>query len=93
MYNGFNDGGLLIWFAPAQRVFVDGRSDAYPFELLLRASDAELRGNYRELFAAYRFKCAVVGATSVLSQALGTDASMRLHFSDERWAIFHATGE
>jgi hypothetical protein len=93
IYNGFNDGGLLIWFAPGQRVFVDGRSDAYPLELLLRASDAELRGDYRELFARYRFKCAVVGATSLMARALEGDAAMRLHFSDRRWAVFHATGQ
>jgi hypothetical protein len=92
MYNGFNDGGLLIWFAPGQRVFVDGRSDAYPLELLLRASRAELRGDYKELFGEYRFNCAVVGAKSVIARALGSDASMRLHFSDERWAVFHAIG-
>ena len=92
MYNGFNDGGLLIWFAPGQRVFVDGRSDAYPLDLLLRASRAELRGDYRELFAEYRFSCAVVGAMSVMARALGSDPSMQLHFSDERWAVFHVTG-
>jgi hypothetical protein len=93
MYNGFNDGGLLIWFAPAQPVFVDGRSDAYPLELLVRASRAELRGDYKELFAEYRFNCAVVGAKSVMARALGSDPSMRRQFSDERWAVFHAIGQ
>ena len=31
VFNGYEDGGYLIWFAPDVRVFIDSRHDPYPF--------------------------------------------------------------
>jgi hypothetical protein len=89
IYNAFGDGGALIWFVPERRVFMDGRTDAYPIEFLLRASGAELRGEYRDLFADYRIRCAVVGSGSRMARLLREDASMELRFADPRWQVFH----
>jgi hypothetical protein len=88
MYNGFYDGGALIWFIPQQRVFVDGRTDAYPIEFLLRVSRAELQGDYRALFADYHIKCAVVRGGSPMARALTLDSSMALQFADAKWSVF-----
>ena len=88
MYNAFGDGGALIWFVPEQRVFMDGRTDAYPAAFLLRASRAELRGEYKSLFADYHIRCAVVGASSRMARLLHDDPSMELRFADARWSVF-----
>lgn len=88
MYNEYGDGGTLIWFVPEQRVFVDGRIEAYPPGFLLRAREADLWGRYEGLFRQYGIRCAVTRTGSVMARALQRDAAMTLRFSDERWSVF-----
>jgi hypothetical protein len=85
-YNGFDEGGYLMWFARRQ-VFVDGRVEAYPLRFLLDARDADATGNYRQLFARYGVKCAVV-RTRQLYDALRRDPDRRLAVLRDGWAVF-----
>lgn len=34
LYNSYDDGGYLIWFAPDRKVFIDSRQDPYPVDLV-----------------------------------------------------------
>jgi hypothetical protein len=88
MYNSLYEGGALIWFVPEQRVFMDGRVDVYPQAFLMRGRRADVQGDYKDLFADYGIRCAVVKRQSSMAHALSTDASMHLRFSDTQWAVF-----
>jgi len=90
MYNGLYEGGLMIWFVPDHRVFIDGRVDVYPVSFSLRARRADLEGEYRELFADYAIRCAVVRPESPLFEALRRDGVLSLTFTDAEWAVFAA---
>ena len=38
LFNGYADGGILAWFIPERRIFIDSRGvEAYPIQLLLRS--------------------------------------------------------
>jgi hypothetical protein len=87
LYNGLYEGGLMIWFVPERRVFIDGRVDVYPLALSLRARQADLEGEYRDLFADYGIACAVVRRSSPLVAALERDGAMRPTFTDDSWAV------
>jgi hypothetical protein len=88
IYNEFGEGGTLMWFVPEHKVFVDGRTDAYPLEFLQRVRQADLFGRYQGLFAEYAVRCAVTRTESALTRALLGDPSATLRFSDGRWAVF-----
>ena len=47
------DGGYLIWSLPGHRVFVDGRMEAYPPEVLRASRQADLFGDYEAIFRDY----------------------------------------
>ncbi|HXU62899.1 MAG TPA: hypothetical protein VN962_14425 [Polyangia bacterium] len=74
LYNHYDDGGFLIWFAPERRVFVDIRQDPYPLDLLLEHRAVE-RGqrSYRPLFARYGIGCAFLPDASPTIKALAAD--------------------
>jgi hypothetical protein len=88
IYNGLNDGEYLIWFVPSRPVFMDGRVELYPVDLLLRGRAADLNADYRALFDDYNIDCAIVRPQSPLFMALAEDRSLNLFFKDEQWAVF-----
>lgn len=88
IYNEYGDGGTLIWFTPEQRVFVDGRIEAYTPEFLRRARDADVFGRYQDLFRQYGIRCAVTRTGSVMARVLQQDVAMTKQFGDERWSVF-----
>ena len=88
MFNTYYAGGMLLWFAPEQRVFIDGRVEVYSVPLLERSRRADLFGEYQELFADYRIRCAVVPADSPMSMALRGDASAERQYADAQWSVF-----
>src|SRR6185295_18011284 len=53
LYNRYDEGGYLIWFAPRHKVFLDGRQDPYPPALIRAQMDAESSGDASELFRHY----------------------------------------
>ena len=88
LFNPMVDGGFLMWTLPERRVFVDSRMEAYPLELLRASRQADLRGEYAELFRAHDVNCAVVAAGSPMYDRLAADAEMTLTHSDAGHAVF-----
>lgn len=88
IFNTYEAGGPLMWFVPQQPVFVDGRVEAYPLELLERSRRADLFADYRQLFHDYAVRCAVVPTGSPMGRALSRDETMRQIFIDDRWTVF-----
>ena len=92
LYNTMYEGGALMWFVPQQRVFIDGRIEAYPEELFRRSRRADLDGDYKSLFSQYGIHCAVVGAKSPLAAALESDPMMLMRYSDADLDVFVQRG-
>ena len=86
IYNRYNEGGYLIWFAPETKVFIDSRQDPYPIDFVLDAVGNEARGTYREMFARHGIRCAFLPLTSPTLPALRADG-WRDRFTDESWAV------
>ncbi len=87
LYNHYDDGGFLIWFAPERPVFVDSRQDPYPLDLLLEHEAIE-RGqrSYRPLFSRYQIGCAFLPVGSPTVKALSADG-WATRFRDARDAV------
>ena len=90
LYNHYDDGGFLIWFAPERPVFVDSRQDPYPLDLLLEHEAVE-RGqrSYRPLFSRYGIRCAFLPVDSPTVNALAADG-WSTRFRDQRYAVLAA---
>jgi hypothetical protein len=73
VYNTFYDGGLLIWFVPERKVFVDNRQDPYPLPFLREAYRVEVSGDYGDTFERYRVRCAVAYRGSRLAKRLESE--------------------
>jgi hypothetical protein len=89
LYNTYDEGGALIWFAPANPVFIDSRQDPYPAALLARSHRLELDGMYDELFEQYGIRCAVVPAGSLTGQRLSGDRRWRPVSADRPHLVFY----
>lgn len=89
LFNGYTEGGFLIWWARERPVFVDNRQDPYPKELLFRADDALYGGDYPALFAEYRIACALTPHETKLDAALRRDGWRELG-RDEEYAVLGA---
>src|SRR4029453_918426 len=87
LYNTYGDGGVLTWFVPEQKGFIDNRQDPYPIDLLRANHQLELEGNYQTLFDKYGIRCAVVPPTSPTAAALRNDRNWSQQHSDERWTV------
>jgi len=85
IYNRYDDGGYLIWFAN-RAVFLDSRQDPFPPALVHAQIAAERSGEYRSLFDRYAIRCAFVPATSLVSQRLEADG-WRALYSGPTWAV------
>src|SRR5262245_51418433 len=90
LYNTYDDGGPLIWFAPGQPVFIDSRYDPYPVEQFLENRTVEATGDYRALFARYKIRCAIVPAGAPTDLALRSDSSWIMIYSDDRRTVHQA---
>jgi hypothetical protein len=86
VYNRYDEGGYLIWFAPGRRVFLDGRQDPYPSSLIREQMLAETSGDFEPLFARYDVRCAYVPAASAVSARL-VRAGWTPLFRDPVWAV------
>jgi len=86
LYNRYNEGGYLIWFAPERRVFVDSRQDPYPLPFMQEIVHAELGVSYAPLFARYGIRCALLPVESKLLPRLRADRWRTLYL-DEKWAV------
>jgi hypothetical protein len=87
LYNRYDEGGYLIWFAPGHKVFLDGRQDPYPTSLIRAQVHAESTGDAAALLERYAVGCAYVPAESRVSARL-TAAGWVPLYRDRRWAVF-----
>jgi hypothetical protein len=86
LYNRYDEGGYLIWFAPQQPVFVDGRQDPYPLEFLNEVVKVEDGGSHRELFERWGIRCAFLPADAELGARLRAEG-WKVSFADPRWTV------
>ena len=87
LYNRYDEGGDLIWFARDHKVFLDGRQDPYPVDLVKEQVRVETTGDFEPLFQRYDIHCAYVPADSLVSGRLSRAGWTPL-FRDARWAVF-----
>jgi hypothetical protein len=86
LYNRYDEGGYLIWFAPEKRVFLDGRQDPYEPALVLEQLRIEHTGNYADAFSRYDIRCAFLPASSPVAERL-TAASWTSLYRDAAWVV------
>jgi hypothetical protein len=86
IYNRYDEGGYLIWFAPGRKVFLDGRQDPYPPSLIKEQMRVESTGDFTSLFERYDVRCAYVPAASPVSAGL-LRAGWTPLFRDATWAV------
>jgi hypothetical protein len=87
LYNRYDEGGYLVWFAPNRRVFIDGRQDPYPSELVLEHISIETgKSDYRNVFAKFAIHCAYLPVTSPTASGLARDGWKSL-YRDSSWVV------
>ena len=90
LYNRYDEGGFLIWFVPATKVFLDGRQDPYPPDLVLTQKRVELSGDYRDLFQRYSIRCAFLPVGSPVAARLEA-AGWITEYADPHWIVLSDT--
>lgn len=91
LYNQYDEGGFLIWFAPEKPVFIDGRWDPYPPWFVQQDFAIETGAPYRPVFDRYGIRCAFLPAVSQMSARLRADG-WRPRFLDDTWSVLAAPG-
>lgn len=87
LYNRYDEGGMLLWFAPERLVFLDGRQDPFPPALVLEHVEMETGARpYGPTFARHDVGCAFLPDASPVAAALSTDGWTRL-YRDDRWTV------
>jgi hypothetical protein len=87
LYNRYDEGGYLLWFAPERKVFMDGRQDPFPSALILEHIRMETgSGDYRDVFARYSIHCAYLPTASPTAARLATDGWTAL-YRDADWVV------
>jgi hypothetical protein len=86
LYNRYDEGGFLIWFAPEQKVFIDGRQDPYPPSLLFEQKQLERTGDYAQLFHAHSIRCAFVPTGTIVAARLQHDGWVT-RYADAQWRV------
>lgn len=90
LYNRYDEGGMLLWFAPARRVFLDGRQDPFPSQLVLEHIEMETgRRDYRATFERYGIRCAFLPVVSPVGEQLITEGWTTL-YGDDRWRVLRS---
>lgn len=89
LYNRYNEGGYLIWFAPGVPVFIDSRQDPYPAALLTAHASVEQSGDYQTLFRDHGIKCAALPPRSLVGGRLRADGWVE-KYVDPEWVVLHA---
>jgi hypothetical protein len=87
LYNRYDDGGYLIWFARDKKVFMDSRQDPYPEDIVHGHIQLETSGDYKEIFARYDIGCALTTTGSPLATHLERDGWLRQSGAGS-WALF-----
>jgi hypothetical protein len=91
LYNRYDEGGYLIWFAPEHKVFLDGRQDPYPVDLVKEQVRIETSGDFASLFQRYDIRCAYIRDDSLVTMRLLESGGWTPLFRDASWAVLAAT--
>ena len=86
VYNRFDEGGYLIWFAPSHRVFIDSRFLPYADDFIKEHVRIERTGDSERAFRRYGIHCAYVPAQSLVGNRL-RGAGWRTLYEDANWAV------
>ena len=87
LYNRYDEGGYLVWFAPDRKVFLDGRQDPYPPDLMRDHIRMEtVGGDYKAAFSRYGIHCAYLPAVSPTVAQLSTSGWKTL-YHDSQWVV------
>lgn len=86
LYNRYDEGGFLIWFAPDRLVFLDGRQDPYPPSLIHEHMRTETSGDYASTFARYNIHCAYLPVSSPVAARLSAVGWTAL-YRDPKWVV------
>jgi hypothetical protein len=89
VFNRYDDGGYLIWFAPDVPVFIDSRQEAgapYPDQFLRDQLHNDAIGDYKATFAEWHIGCALLPPSSPTAQHLQQDG-WRVTYSDGDWLV------
>jgi hypothetical protein len=86
LYNRFDEGGYVIWFAREAPVFVDNRQDPYPLPFLQEHLHSEQSGEYEPVFARYALQCAFLPTQSPTTHRL-LAAGWAVTAQDHRWLV------
>jgi hypothetical protein len=86
LYNRYDEGGYLIWFAPEKKVFLDGRQDPYSPALVAEQVHVETTGDFAPTFRRYDIGCAYTPAESIVAAKL-VEAGWKPLYRDEQWAV------
>lgn len=86
LYNRYDEGGYLIWFAPDRRVFLDGRQDPYSPRLVNEQLQVEHTGEYAATFARYEIRCAYLPTASPVAARLSAAGWLSLYRGPE-WVV------
>jgi hypothetical protein len=90
LYNQYDEGGYLIWFAPEKPVFVDNRQDPYPLDHLRAQLDVQWdAAPYRPLFDRWGIRCAFLPMTSSTVAALDRDGWIT-RYRGQRYTVLSA---
>jgi hypothetical protein len=87
LYNRYDEGGYLIWFARNHKVFIDSRQDPFPESLVLAQLAIENTGAYQPTFGRYGIACALTPDRSRLAERLAADGWQR-HDAGEGWVVY-----
>jgi hypothetical protein len=86
LYNRYDEGGYLIWFAPQRKVFLDGRQDPYSPALVAEQVHVETTGDFAPTFRRYGIRCAYMPAASIVTSRL-LDNGWTPLYKDAQWAV------
>jgi len=86
LYNRFDDGGYLVWFARSHRVFVDSRFDPYDSRLIQEHAAVEAGGDFASLFRRFNIRCALTVPHSPLATSLAA-RGWSVAYRDDGWML------
>jgi len=87
LYNRYDEGGYLLWFAPDRKVFLDGRQDPYPPDLILEHLRMETSGSdYRDVFSRHHIHCAYLPTVSPTVAQL-SHSGWKTLYRDAQWIV------
>ena len=90
LFNSYNWGGYLIFAAPRYPVFIDGRTDLHR-DLLDVYVAAHGKDTWKQIFARWDIRVAILESPSQLADQLNSSSSWRREYADDVASIFVRT--